>query len=118
MEKLIPTDKFKKEISLAADALADAVSKPSRPFITALHNTELVSETRSNVIRLLRGISSKKVVQALKEVVIDKDLKVARSAFEALEFLGAAEGIIKPAEDVLRYGPGPCRSLSLWKPRG
>ena len=101
MEKLIPTDNFKKEISLAADALADAVSKPSRPFITALHNTELASETRSNVIRLLKGISSKKVVQALKEVVTDKDLKIARSAFEALEFLGADEGIIKPAEDVL-----------------
>ncbi len=100
MEKLIPTDKFKKEISLAADALADAVSKPSRPFITALHNTELASGTRSNVIRLLKGISSKKVVHALKEVVIDKDLKIARSAFEALEFLGAAEGIIKPAEEV------------------
>ena len=100
MEKLIPTDKFKKEISLAADALADAVSKPSRPFITALHNTELAPETRSNVIRLLRGISSKKVVQALKEVVIDKDLKIARPAFEALEFLGATEGIIKPAEEI------------------
>ena len=100
MEKLIPTDKFKKEISLAADALADAVSKPSRPFITALHNTELASETRSNVIRLLKGIGSKKVVQALKEVVTDKDLKIARSAFEALEFLGAAEGVIKPAEEI------------------
>lgn len=100
MEKLIPMDNFKKEITLAADALADAVSKPSKPFITALHNTELASDTRSNVIRLLKGISSKKVVHALKEVVIDKDLKIARSAFEALEFLGAAEGIIKPAEEV------------------
>jgi formylglycine-generating enzyme required for sulfatase activity len=100
MEKLIPTNKFKKEISLAADALADAVSKPSRSFITALHNTELASETRSNVIRLLKGISSKKVVQALKEVMADKDLKIARPAFEALEFLGAAKGIIKPAEEV------------------
>ena len=99
MEKLIPTDKFKKEISLAADAFADAVSKPSRPFITALHNTQLAPETRSNVIRLLKGIGNKKVVQALKEVVTDKDLKIARSAFEALESLGAAEGIIKPAEE-------------------
>jgi formylglycine-generating enzyme required for sulfatase activity len=100
MEKLIPTDKFKKEISLAADALADAVSKPSRPFITALHNTELASRTRSNVIRLLKEISGKKVTQALKEIVTDKDLIIARSAFEALEFLGAAEGVIKPAEEV------------------
>ena len=51
-------------------------------------------------MRLLKGISSKKVVHALKEIVTDKDLKIARSAFEALEFLGAAGGIIKPAEEV------------------
>jgi formylglycine-generating enzyme required for sulfatase activity/energy-coupling factor transporter ATP-binding protein EcfA2 len=100
MENLIPTEKFSQEINLVIDALYDSIRKPSKPFIHVLHDKKLSVDARDNTIRVLKGIGGDKVIHALKEVALGEDKRLAISAFEALESLGAAGEIRKPVEEI------------------
>jgi len=101
MEQLIPTANFLKEISIVTDAIKDSIEKPKEPFIAAINNKELQPEARYNAIRILKEIGGYKVIQVLRETVwsSDKKLSLSTLAFEALESMGAAEGISKPVDE-------------------
>ncbi len=96
MKRLIPTENFKSEIGLAISALQDSIKKPSKPFIDAISNEDLLPEARYNAIRVLKEIGGDKVIHVLTEAVKKEDKRLALSAFEALDAIGVAEGISKP----------------------
>ncbi len=95
-EKVIVTDDFTSEIGIVVDAIADSIRKPIVPFVDAIKNEDLSRESRSNAIRVLATIGGDRVVRVLRETVDHEDKRLASSAFEALESLGAAEGISRP----------------------
>ncbi len=101
MEQLIPTEGFRSEISIPIDALRDSIVKPSTPFINAIGNPELSPEARYNAVRALKEIGGEKVTEALKDVVQNKDKKLALTAFETLESMGKGAGLKRPvAEEI------------------
>ena len=101
MGQLIPKKDFGSEISLVIDAIKDSIGKPSKPFIEAINNKDLRHEARYNAIRVLGEIGGDRAVQALKEAIDNKDKKLAISAFEVLDSLGAAKDISRPVAEVL-----------------
>ncbi|MCP4978117.1 MAG: formylglycine-generating enzyme family protein, partial [Maribacter sp.] len=100
MKELIPTEKFLSEISIVEDAVQDSIEKPTGPFIDAVSNEKLQPEAKYNAIRIMRSISGDKVIQALKNTTESGDRKLALTAYEALNSLNEAEGVIKPVEEL------------------
>lgn len=96
MERVIPTEHFLSEISLIIDAIKDSIKKPSRPLIDALNNKDLAPQARYHAIRIMKEIGGDKIVETLKRRLKDDDEKLTIEAYEALKYLGAAEGIEKP----------------------
>lgn len=99
MRRIIPTDRFKTDISLIFDAIGDSIKKPLKPIADVLTNDNLALEARNNAIRVLKRIGGDSAIQALREAAGSKDRALARFALEALVSLDAAEGIEKPVEE-------------------
>lgn len=99
MERVVRKESFKTDITLVSDAVNDSLIKPYEPFINVLHDEDLAIEARQNAVRVLSRMGGNKAEAALKEAVKSNNIALANSAFNALEFLNAAEGIKPPEKE-------------------
>ncbi len=99
MEQVVRKESFKTDITLISDAVNDSLIKPYEPFINVLLDEDLAIEARQNAVRVLSQMGGSKAEVALKEAVKSDDIALARFAFNALEFLNAAEGIKRPEKE-------------------
>ncbi len=99
LQAIIPREEFKTDLTLIMDALKDSLIKPSEPFLQALANKELASETKANAIRLLRGMAGHRIIDTLRTVVSGRDKVISQAAYEALVALGATEGVARPISE-------------------
>ncbi|MFC2155125.1 SUMF1/EgtB/PvdO family nonheme iron enzyme [Acidobacteriota bacterium] len=96
MERFVETNAFKSDITLVCDAVKDSRVKPFETFIAVLNDAKRPVEVRQNAVRVLAAMGGETAVPALTEVVNDKNLIVANTAYQALESLNASEGIEPP----------------------
>jgi len=99
MEQVVRKESFKTDITLVSDAVNDSLIKPYEPFINVLFDESLAVEARQNAVRVLSQMGGNKAEEALKETVKSDNITLANAAFNALEFLDAAEGIKRPEKE-------------------
>jgi len=80
MEKIIPTENFSNDISLAIDSIRDSIDKPVKPLTDALNNKQLSSAIKNNCMKILKDIGGPIVLQALKSFKDIEDPKIATLA--------------------------------------
>ena len=104
LERVILTESFSDNPELVLKAYESAQIKPIKPIIQAVLNDELPPETRYNALRALKQNGGPKAIETLRTCVESEDQTLARIAFEALESLGAAQGVIspEPEEDIVK----------------